>query len=76
MKRKTEKVTKKNEQEIQALRKKNEEMKKKLMEGGPYVGPTNIVGRSYTSPSNSRPVKEMRDKAPTHEMDGKSCLNC
>ena len=33
MKRKTEEATQNNEQEIQALRRENEEMKKKLMEG-------------------------------------------
>jgi len=47
-------------------------MKKKLMEGGPSVGLTNVVGRSYTSPPNLRPVEEMRDKVPTHEMDSES----
>ena len=50
-------------------------MKKKLMEGRPSAGLTNVVGRSYTSPPNPRPVEETRDKVPTHEMDGESCLN-
>jgi len=50
-------------------------MKKKLMQGGPSAGPTNVVSRSYTSPPNTRPVEEIRDKTPTHEMDGESCLN-
>jgi len=53
----------------------NEEMKKKLMEGGPSAASTNVVGSSYTSPPNLRPVEETRDKVPTHEMDGESCLN-
>jgi len=70
-----QRVAKKNEQEIQALRKENEEMKKKLAEGGPSAGPTNVVGMSYTSPTNPRSVEETKDKAPTHEMDGESYLN-
>ena len=75
MKRKTEEAGKKNKQEMQALKKENEEMKKKLMEGGQSAGPTNVVGRPYTSPPNPRPVEETRDKVPTHEIDGESCLN-
>ena len=75
MKRKIEEVTQKNEQEIQDLRKENEEMKKKLLEGGPSIGPSNLVGRFYTSPPNPKPVEETKDKAPTHEMDGESCVN-
>jgi len=51
---------------MQALRRENEEMKKKLMEGGPSTGPTNVVGRSFTFPPNSRPVEETRD----HPRDG------
>ena len=35
MKRRTKEVVQKNEQEMQALRRENDEMKKKLMEGGP-----------------------------------------
>jgi len=45
------------------------------VEGGPSVGPTNVVGRSYTSPPNPRPIEETKDKVLTHEMDGESCLN-
>jgi len=75
MKRRTEDVVQKNEQEMQALRRENEEMKKKLMEGGPSARPTNVLGRSYTSPPNLRLVEETRDKVPTHEMDGEFCLN-
>jgi len=70
MKRKTEEAIKNNEQEMQALRKENEEMKKKLTDGGPCAGPSNVVGRSYTSPPNLRSVEETRDKVPTHEMNG------
>ena len=50
MKRKTEETAQKNEQEVQVLRRENEEMKKKLGEGGLSSIPTNVVGRSYTSP--------------------------
>jgi len=75
MKMKNEEATRKNEQEVQALRAENEEMKKKLVEGEPSAGPNNVVSRSYTSPPNPRPVEETRDKVPTQEMDGESCLN-
>jgi len=75
MKRKNEEVVRKNEQEIQALRTENKNMRKKLVEGGPSVGPTNVVGKSFTSPPNLRAVEKSKDKAPTHEMDGESCLN-
>jgi len=75
MKRKAEEAAQNNEQEMQAFWRENEKMKKKLMEGRPSAGLTNVVGRSYTSPPNPRPVEETRDKVPTHEMDGESCLN-
>ena len=75
MKRRTEKFVQKNEQEMQALRRENDETKKKLMEGGPSTGPTNVVGRSFASPSHPRPVEETRDKILTHEMEGESFLN-
>jgi len=39
MRRKAEEATQKNEQELQVLRRENEEMKKKLGEGGPFVPP-------------------------------------
>ena len=50
MKRRAEEAAQKNEQELQVLRRENDEMKKKLGEGGPSVLPTNVVGKSYTSP--------------------------
>ena len=75
MKRRTKEVVQRNEQEMQFLRRENEEMKKKLMEGGPSTGLTNVVGRSFTSPPNLRPTEDTRDKIPTHEMDGESFLN-
>jgi len=49
-------------------------MKRKLMEGGPSTGPTNVVGRSFASPPHSRPVEKTRDKVLTHEMEGESFL--
>jgi len=54
---------------IQALRAENGDMRKKLVEGGPSAG------KSFTSLPNPRAVEETKDKAPTHEMDGESCLN-
>jgi len=50
-------------------------MKRRLVEGGPSAGLTNVVVRSYTSPRNPRPVEESKDKVPTHEIDGESFLN-
>jgi len=50
LRRRNEEVSRKNEQEIQALHRENEDMKKKLVEGGPSIVPTNLVGRSFTSP--------------------------
>jgi len=75
MKRRTKEVVQKNEQEMQAFRRENEEMKKKLMEGGSSIGLTNVVGRPFTSLPNPRPTEDTRDKIPTHEMDGESFLN-
>ena len=62
MKRKTEETAQKNKQELQVLRRENEEMKKKLGEGGPYVIPTNVVGKSYSSP---QPIYGRGDERPT-----------
>jgi len=75
MKRRIEEVVQKNEQEMQALWRENEEIMKKLMEGGPSTGPTNVFGSSFTSPPNPRPIEDTRDRVPTHEMDGESFLN-
>jgi len=76
MRRKAEEAAKKNEQELQVLRRKNEEMKKKLREGGPSVIPTNVVGKSYTSPPNPDVAKGTRGRPPPREtkMDDESCL--
>ena len=57
-------MNRKNEQEIQALCRENEDMKRKLVEGGPFVMLTNLVGRSFTSPPNPRAVEETKEKAP------------
>jgi len=64
LRRRNEEVSRKNEQEIQALRKKNEDMKRKLVEGGPSVVLNNLVSTSFTSPPNPRAVEETKDKAP------------
>jgi len=50
-------------------------MMKKVMEVGPSTRLTNVVGRSFASPPNPRPVEETRDKILTHEMEGDSFLN-
>ena len=68
MKRKNQEVTRKNEEEILAFQKENEEMKKKLVEGGP----TNLVGRSLASPPDPKTPEETKDKVLTQEMDGES----
>jgi len=52
MKRRTEEVVHQNEKERQTLQRENEEMKKKLMEGGPSTRPTNVVGRSLHTPDD------------------------
>jgi len=75
LRRRNEEVSRKNEQEIQALCRENEDMKRKLIEEGPSIVPTNLVGKSVTSPPNSRAIEETKDKAPTQEMDGESCPN-
>jgi len=75
MKRKTEEAVHRNEQEMQALQRENDEMKKKLMEGGPSTGPINVVDRSFASPSRPRSMEETREMILTHEMEGESFLN-
>jgi len=75
MKRRKDEVVQKNEQEMQALQRENDEMKKKSVEGGPSTGPTNVADRSFASPPHPRPVEETRDKILTHEMEGQSFLN-
>jgi len=50
LRRRNKEVSRKNEKEIQALRRDNEDMKRKLIEGGPSIVPTNLVGKSVTSP--------------------------
>jgi len=50
-------------------------MKKKLVEWGPSVVPINFVGRSFTSPPNSKAIEETKDKISIQEMNGESCPN-
>jgi len=77
MKRKNEEVTWKNEEEILALQKENEEMKRRFIEGGPFAVPTNLVGRSFTSPPDPKTDQGQgtHSKVLTQEMDGESHLN-
>jgi len=65
LRRRNEEVSRKNKQEIEALRKENRDMKKKLVEGGPSIVPINLVGKSVTSPPNPKAVEETKDRAPT-----------
>ena len=76
MRRKTEEAAQKNEQELQVLRRENEDMKKKLEEGGPSVIPTNVVGRSYTSPPDPDVAEGTKGRPPPREteMGDESCL--
>ena len=64
MRRRTEEAAQKNEQELQVLRRENEEMKKKLGKGGPSVISTNVVGKSYTSPPDPDVAEETRGRPP------------
>jgi len=64
MKRRAEEAAQKNEQELQVLRRENDEMKKKLGEGGPSIPPTNVIGKSYTSPPNPDVVEGTRGRPP------------
>ena len=75
MKKRNEEVTRKNEDGILALRKENEEMRRKLGEVGPSVGPINLVGRSFIIPTGPNTVEEPKDKVHTQEVDGESYLN-
>ena len=62
MRRNIEEVARKNEEQILALRRENEAKKRKFIEGGPSVVPTNLVGRSFTSPPNPKTTEETKDK--------------
>ena len=50
MKRKNEEMQRKSEEEILSLRKENEGMKKKWVEGGPSGGPSNPLGSPLLIP--------------------------
>jgi len=43
LRKRNEEVSRKNEQEIQALRRENEDMKRKLIEAS--IVPTNLIGK-------------------------------
>ena len=74
MKRKIEEVQRKSEEEILALQMENEERKKKWVEGGPSIGPGNLVGKSFIHPTDPRTVEEPR-AIHTQETEGESYLN-
>ena len=56
----------KNEEEILALRRENEEMKKKFAKGGPFGGPSH--------PTGPRTIEEPK-AIHTEEAEGESYLN-
>jgi len=65
MRRKTEEAAQKNERELQVLRRENEDMRKKLGEGGPSV----LVGKSYTSPPDRDVAEGTRGRPPPRETE-------
>jgi len=75
MKRRNKETKRKNKDKILALRKENEEMKKKLVHEGPSVGPTNLTGRSFTTPTGPRTADEPKDKIQTQEAYDDSYMN-
>jgi len=74
IKRRNEKMQRKSEEEILALRRKNAEMKRKWMEGGPFVGPSNLAGKSFIHPTGLRTIEEPR-AIHTQETEVESYLN-
>jgi len=72
---KNEETKRKNEDEILALWKENEEIKRKFAEGGPSTAPTNLVGRSFTTLTDPKIVEEPKDKIDTQEIDEESYPN-
>jgi len=74
IKRRNEETKRKNEDEILTLQKENEGMKKFVKEG-PSIGPTHPTGRSFTTPTGPRTVKELKDKIHTQEANDESYMN-
>jgi len=64
LRRRNEEVSRKNEQEIQGLRRENEDIKRKLIKGGSFVVPTNLVGRLFTSPPTREHLRRPRTRPP------------
>jgi len=60
MKRRNEETKRKNEDDILTLRKENEEVKRKFVEVGSSVEPTNPVGRSFTTPPALKLLRSRR----------------
>jgi len=50
-------------------------MNMKFVEGGPSDGPTNLVGRSFTTPTSPKTVEEPKEKIHTQEVDDESYPN-
>ncbi|KAK7373271.1 hypothetical protein VNO80_06671 [Phaseolus coccineus] len=74
MRRKHEETAMKNEEEIMTFRKENEEIKK-LVEEGPFIGPINLVGRSFTTTVGPKTAQDPKDKVLTLKTDGESHPN-
>ena len=64
MKRMNEEMKWKNEEEILVLWKENEEMKKKLVEGGPSDGLGNPTGKSFTTPPILELLRSQKQSTP------------
>ena len=60
LQREMNEMRKKNEEEILALLKENEEMKK-LTEEGPSGGPNNLAGKSQTTPTNTKTANSYQE---------------
>jgi len=58
-----------------ALQKENEEMKRKFVEGGPSTRPTNLVRRSFTTPTDPKTDEEPKEKIHTQEVDDETDPN-
>jgi len=63
LQREMAKMKRNNEEEILALRRENEEMKRRLEKGGPSGGLSNPARKSLTTPTGTKSVEESK---PTH----------
>ena len=74
MKRKNEEMQWKSEEKIIAIRTENEKDEKEVVKGGPYVGPSNPIGKSFIHPTSPKTTKEPR-AIYTQETEGECYLN-